>query len=59
MVWEQRVAVVMVIGGVGEDGELWPGNGEEQKHPLVVNSNWEHEALIVAGIKEYPGTRYM
>jgi protein tyrosine phosphatase len=56
MLWEQRVSVVLVIGDVSEDVRVWPGNGEEDRHPLVVNSNWENGALTVAGIKMYQGT---
>lgn len=50
--------MVMVIGDIGEGVRVWPGNGEEEKHPLVVNGNWEYGGLIVTGIKEYPGVYY-
>lgn len=56
MVWEQRVLVVMVIGDISEGVRVWPGDGEEEKHPLYVNNSyWDYGGLIVTGIKEYPG----
>ena len=58
MVWEQRISVIMVLGDVrGEcDGvRVWPAKGDSEGHPLVVNSNWEPEALTVCGVREYAG----
>ena len=49
------MSVVLVVGDVSEGVRVWPGKGEEDRHPLVVNSNWENGALIVAGIRMYQG----
>ena len=56
MMWEKRVSVAMVLGEEGGvAGGVWPREGEEVRHSLVVNGSWEHGALCVAGIQEYPG----
>lgn len=64
MIWEHRVAIVLVLTAGGSEPQFWPVEEESEYFPLVVGGQWHDDSLVVttnaesssvgvAGLAEY------